>query len=93
MACRARHRGNWLPEDAGVSRTFRSLSSGVSVLLFAQSILEYGQVSSGSSMFERIQTFGSNAWDGLRNVDQRTWLIIGGVLLVLMFLTRRSGRR
>lgn len=58
--------------------------------LFAQSILEYVGISSRSELAGSARAFVSNLWDGLRGIDQRTWLIIGGVLIVLTFLTRRS---
>ena len=63
------------------------------IVPFAQSILEYLGVSSRSDMVDSARTFVSNLWLGLRDIDQRTWVIIGGVLIVLWFLTRRSRMR
>jgi hypothetical protein len=61
-------------------------------MLFAQSLVEYTSVSTSSSLSESIGSLLSNLWDGLRIVDQTTWMAIGGVVLVLAFLTRRSRR-
>ena len=63
------------------------------IVPFAQSILEYIGISSRSDMAEAARTFVSNLWQGLRDIDQRTWMIIGGVLIVLWFVTRRSRMR
>ena len=63
------------------------------LLPFAQSILEYVGLGSGSDVVDAARTFVSNLWQGLRDIDQRTWMIIGGVLIVLWFLTRRSRTR
>lgn len=60
---------------------------------FAQSILEYTKVGSASGLMDTVSTAVESLMDGLRDIDQRTWMIIGGVLLVLMFLTRQSRRR
>ena len=60
------------------------------MLPFAQSILEYVSLGSRSEVTDSASTFVSNLWQGLRGIDQRSWMIIGGVLVVLWFLTRRS---
>ena len=62
-------------------------------LPFAQSILEYVGLGSRSEMASSARAFVSNLWEGLRGIDQQTWMIIGGVLIVLWFLTRRSRTR
>lgn len=62
-------------------------------LPFAQSILEYVGLGSGSDVTGSARAFVSNLWQGLRDIDQRSWMIIGGVLVVLWFLTRRSRMR
>ncbi|MEQ1729210.1 MAG: hypothetical protein ABL982_12605 [Vicinamibacterales bacterium] len=60
-------------------------------LLLAQSLLEYTGVGSTASSFsESIGNALARLIDGLRDVDRNTWLAIGGVLLVLAFLTRRK---
>ena len=63
------------------------------IVPFAQSILEYIGVSSRSDVADLARAFVSNLWQGLRDIDQQTWMIIGGVLIVLWFLTRRSRMR
>jgi hypothetical protein len=62
------------------------------MLLFAQALGEYSGVSSHAPLTGSLNRLGSNLWDGLRAIDQQTWWIIGGALLVLMFVTRRSKR-
>ena len=62
-------------------------------LLVAQSLVEYTGLSSNSTLTEAVGAALSNLWDGLRAIDQNTWLAIGGALLLLAFLTRRSARR
>ncbi|HUR35353.1 MAG TPA: hypothetical protein VM032_16225 [Vicinamibacterales bacterium] len=62
-------------------------------LLLAQSLVEYSGVSANSTLTESMGTMLSNFMDGLRGVDQTTWMILGGVILVLAYLTRRSGRQ
>lgn len=55
---------------------------------FAQGILELSKTSNqplSDSLREALRSFE----DSLRDVDQQTWLIIGGALLVLWFFTRR----
>ena len=60
-------------------------------LLLAQSLLEYsGLGSAASSVSDSLEDLGTRLVDGLENVDRNTWLAIGGVLLVLAFLTRRK---
>lgn len=60
-------------------------------LLLAQSLVEYTGLGSTSSSFsESIGNVAGRLIDGLRGVDQNTWLAIGGVLLVLAFVTRRK---
>ena len=44
-------------------------------------------------MSESIQEAINNLTDGLRAIDQQTWLIIAGVLLALAYFTRKSKRR
>ncbi|MEQ1907261.1 MAG: hypothetical protein ABMA15_00460 [Vicinamibacterales bacterium] len=61
--------------------------------LFAQSILEYVGLGSWSEVNDSARIFISNLWQGLLGIEQRTWMIIGGVLIVLWFLTRRSRMR
>ena len=61
--------------------------------LLAQSLVEYSGISSNSTLSESVGSALSNLWDGLRNIDQNTWMAIGGALLVLAFLTRRSRRQ
>lgn len=63
------------------------------MLPFAQSILEYVGLGSRSELANSGRAFVSNLWQGLRDIDQQTWMIIGGVLIVLWFLTRRSRTR
>ena len=63
------------------------------ILPFAQSILEYVGLGSAPELADSARTFVSNLWQGLQDIDQRTWMIIGGVLVVLWFLTRRSRMR
>lgn len=63
----------------------------VTPLLLAQSLLEYGGLgSSGSAVSDSLSDVGTRLVDSLRDVDQKTWLMIGGALLVLAFLTRRK---
>jgi hypothetical protein len=62
-------------------------------LLFAQSLVEYSGVSSsGATVTESLTSLFSRFWDGVRNVDQNAWIAIGGTLVVLAFLTRRTRR-
>jgi hypothetical protein len=61
-------------------------------LLFAQSMTEYSGLSS-KPVLESLKELWSNLTDGLKGVDQTTWMVIGGVLLVLLYLTRRTRRR
>ena len=63
------------------------------ILPFAQSILEYVGLGSRSVAADSARAFVSDLWQGLRRIDQQTWMIIGGVLIVLWFLTRRSRTR
>jgi hypothetical protein len=62
-------------------------------LLFAQSLLEYSGVSSNATLPEQIGSLFTRFWDSVRNMDQNTWIAIGGGLLVLAFMTRRSRRQ
>ena len=62
-------------------------------LPFAQSILEYVGLGSRAELTGSVRGFVSNLWQGLRDIDQRSWMIIGGILVVLWFLTRRSRMR
>ena len=62
-------------------------------LLLAQSLVEYSGVSSNSTLGESLGAMLSTFMDGLRGIDQNTWLILGGVLLALAYFTRRSGRQ
>ncbi len=59
----------------------------LSMLLFAQTLGDLTRLS--GSWLESIEELGSHLWDGLLAIDRRTWLTIGGALLVVMFLTRR----
>ncbi len=65
---------------------------GVVYVFFAQSILEYTAVGSVSGLADTLRTAASSLMDGLKDIDQRTWMVIGGVLVVMMFLTRQSRR-
>ena len=59
--------------------------------IFAQGVLEYSKAPSlplSDSLRQALRSFQ----DGLRDVDQQTWLIIGGVLIALWFFTRRRRR-
>lgn len=58
--------------------------------IFAQSILEYGGLGSGDSLMDSLRSAGSAFMDGIRDIDPRAWWAIGGLLVVLMFLTRHS---
>jgi hypothetical protein len=62
-------------------------------VLFAQSLIEYTGTGASSGLTASIGSALSSLRDGLAAVDQRTWLMIGGGLLVLAFLTRRSRTR
>ncbi len=59
--------------------------------LFAQGILEFSRASN-QTLSESLKEVFSNFENGLRDVDQQTWLIIAGVLIVLWFFTRRRRR-
>ena len=61
-------------------------------LLFAQSLVEYSGISSNATLTESLGSLFSRFWDGVRNIDQSAWIAIGGTLVVLAFLTRRSRR-
>ena len=61
-------------------------------LLFAQSLVEYTGISSNATLTESLGSLFTRFWDGVRNIDQSAWIAIGGALLVLAFLTRRSRR-
>ena len=58
------------------------------MLLFAQGVLEYSKPSN-LPLSDSLREIFSNFERSLRDIDQQTWLIIGGVLVVLWFLTRR----
>ena len=60
---------------------------------FAQSILEYGGSGSRPRAFDSFKALASNLLDGLKGIDQQTWMLIAGVLIVLTILTRRSRSR
>lgn len=63
----------------------------VTPLLLAQSLLEYSALGSTATSFsESIGNVVARLTDGLGDVDRNTWLAIGGVILVLAFLTRRK---
>jgi hypothetical protein len=63
----------------------------VTPLLLAQSLLEYTAVGSAATSFtDSVGELGMQLVDGLRGVDRNTWLAIGGVLVVLAFVTRRK---
>ncbi len=56
--------------------------------IYAQGVLELSKTTTqplADSLREALRSFE----DGLRDVDQQTWLIIGGVLIALWFFTRR----
>lgn len=57
---------------------------------FAQSILEYGGLGSGGDIMDSLRSAGSALMNGVKDVDPRTWWVVGGLLIVLMFLTRHS---
>jgi len=61
--------------------------------LFAQSLVEYSGISSNATLSEQIGSLFSRFWDNVRAMDQNTWIFIGGAVLVLAFLTRRSRRQ
>lgn len=59
--------------------------------VFAQSILEYGSVNaSGADLMDSLRSAGAAFMDGVKDIDPRTWWVVGGLLLVLMFFTRHS---
>ena len=58
------------------------------MLLLAQGVLEYSKPSN-LPLSDSLREALSNFERSLRDIDQQTWLIIGGVLVVLWFLTRR----
>ena len=60
------------------------------MVLFAQSILEYSGSNSRASVVDTLRSAASALADGLEDIEPRTWMIISGVLLVLVFLTRHS---
>lgn len=59
--------------------------------LFAQGVLEFSRTST-QALPDSLREIVSNFENGLRDVDQQTWLIIAGVLIVLWFFTRRRRR-
>ena len=61
--------------------------------LFAQSLIEYSGISSNATLGESISSLFTRFWDGVRLMDQNTWIFIGGALLVLAYMTRRSRRQ
>lgn len=72
-------------------RTQSGHYADVTPLLLAQSLVEYTSFGSTSSSFsESMGNVAARLIDGLRDVDRNTWLAIGGVLLVLAFVTRRK---
>ena len=63
----------------------------VTSLLLAQSLLGYtGVGSAATSVSDSLGDAGTRLIAGLLNVERNSWLAIGGVLLVLAFLTRRK---
>ncbi|MFN7982650.1 MAG: hypothetical protein U0Q11_12390 [Vicinamibacterales bacterium] len=59
--------------------------------VFAQAILEYGNLSSSSGdVMDSLRSAGAAIMDGVKDIDPRTWWAVGGLLLVLMFFTRHS---
>lgn len=63
----------------------------VTPLLLAQSLVEYTSLGSTATSFsESMSNVAARLIDGLSDVDRNTWLAIGGVILVLAFLTRRK---
>ena len=62
------------------------------MLFFAQSLGEYAGAGSQAPVGGSLQSAWSTIVNRLSGVDQQTWLIIGGVLLVLVLFTRRSKR-
>lgn len=59
------------------------------MLLFAQGLeLRTSNQPLSDSLREAVRNFE----DSLRDVDQQTWLIIAGVIIVLWFFTRRRRR-
>jgi hypothetical protein len=58
--------------------------------LFAQSVFEYSSAKSRTDAVDTLRAAGAALLKGLEGIDSQTWMIIGGVLLVLMFLTRHS---
>ena len=61
--------------------------------LFAQSLVEYSGITTNATLPEQIGSLFGRFWDGVRAMDQNTWLAIGGAVVVLAFLTRRSRRQ
>lgn len=57
---------------------------------FAQSILEYGGLGSGGDIVDSLKSAGSALMNGVKDLDSRTWWAVGGLLVVVMFLTRHS---
>lgn len=58
--------------------------------LFAQAVFEYVGLANRAPMFDSIREAAEAFFRGLKDIDQQTWMLIGGILLVTMVLTRRS---
>jgi hypothetical protein len=64
----------------------------VHMLLLAQALGEYSGLGSNAPL-GGSQALGSGLWDRVRGVDQQTWVMIGGVVIIVMLLSLRSKRR
>jgi hypothetical protein len=63
------------------------------MVLFAQALGEYAGAGSNVPMSGSARDLGSTVLNGLRDVDQQTWLLLAGGALLLLFFTRRSKQR
>jgi hypothetical protein len=63
------------------------------MVLFAQALGEYAGAGANVPLAGSARDVGSNLLNSLRGVDQQTWLIAAGCLVLLLFFTRRSKRR
>lgn len=62
------------------------------MILFAQALGEYAGAGANVPLGGSARDVGSSVLNSLRAVDQQTWLIAAGCLVLLLLFTRRSKR-
>jgi hypothetical protein len=63
------------------------------MVLYAQGLGEYAGAGSNAPLAGSARDFGSTLLNGIRDIDQQTWLLLAGGAILLLLFTRRSKQR